>query len=189
MIGGDCGRYVTVIASNQYRSGCRTLAAAGRHSVTAMTDKQMVYQTVAARRLQWDILVWQVPVLSLTGRRFCSRSRLPATPAGSPVEQQQRFPCWCRCCLFLSGSSSTSRVSRRPLARGLRGRAHLGDPDFTVHGQAFRARRDAVQVRRLARLPGYKTWIAGLSLFLIAAALVVLALTVFKPALLGSRGT
>jgi hypothetical protein len=39
-----------------------------------MITEDQVYQAVAARRLQWDNLVWQVPVLSLTAQAFLSRS-------------------------------------------------------------------------------------------------------------------
>lgn len=35
-----------------------------------MDDQHLRYQVVAARRLQWDNLVWQVPVLGLTAQAF-----------------------------------------------------------------------------------------------------------------------
>ena len=41
-----------------------------------------MYQAVAARRLQWDNLLWQVPVLSLTAQAFLFTTALNADAAG-----------------------------------------------------------------------------------------------------------
>jgi hypothetical protein len=37
---------------------------------SAVNGDEIVYQAVVARRLQWDNLVWQVPLLSLTAQAF-----------------------------------------------------------------------------------------------------------------------
>lgn len=48
-------------------------------------ELDLMYQAVAARRLQWDNLLWQVPVLSLTAQAF-----LFATALGADVHNWAR---------------------------------------------------------------------------------------------------
>ena len=49
----------------------RSLSTRNCDTISWVTSREdMVYQVVAARRLQWDNLVWQVPALCLTAQAF-----------------------------------------------------------------------------------------------------------------------
>ncbi|MER6612681.1 hypothetical protein [Streptomyces xantholiticus] len=48
-------------------------------------DDTVVYQAVAARRMQWDALLWQVPALSLTAQAFLFTITLGLEVAGTRV--------------------------------------------------------------------------------------------------------
>lgn len=129
------------------------------------------YQVVAARRLQWDNLVWQVPVLSLTAQAF-----LFVTALGGGDK-------WSRVIASVL-SLAVTFLSITLMARHRQ--AELTDAHWleqyenehfgqSWHGHAFRDARDhqGLEVGRLGSLipmpPGFKTWVLGLSLFGVAA--------------------
>lgn len=151
-----------------------------------MAPEEQVYQIVAARRLHWDQLVWQVPVLSLTAQAFLftialgsGSSRLArAVAAGLSV---------------IASFMSIELMSRHRQAEIMDAvwlesyeMDHFPDEDgrYVVHGLAFRDKRIASPAGPLGRLPGYWTWICGLALFMLAA-LVVLMVVWLRPSLLG----
>ena len=149
-----------------------------------MNGDEIVYQAVVARRLQWDNLVWQVPLLSLTAQAFLFTIAL-----GNGTEVIARLVA-ATLSLVITCLSVTlmARHRQAELADShwledydQQNFAHLVNP---VHGVAFRRRRDATSIdagwigHAIPMLPGFKTWVVGLAIFGVAAAAVFpLALT------------
>jgi hypothetical protein len=152
-----------------------------------MDPHQSVYQAVVARRMQWDSLLWQVPILSLTAQAFLFTIAL-----GSDTSELSRI-----IAALLSAVVALLCVSLMARHR----QAELSDAGwlqeyekdyserFQVHGEPFRERRDKVKVRLLGnRLPaptwpGYEVWTWGVSTFGVLG-LVVVVLSVANPTLL-----
>ena len=146
-----------------------------------------VYSVVAARRLQWDNLLWQVPVLSLTAQAFLF------TIALDPGSRRVARVIACTLSIIASGLAVHLMTRHR--------QAEIADahwlseyenthlpPSLAVHGPAWQARRNATSAdawifSRLAKYPGYRVWSAGLSLFAVAA-VVILVLTLLAPQIL-----
>ncbi|WP_456787868.1 hypothetical protein [Cellulomonas sp. P5_C5] len=141
------------------------------------TDAQ--YQVVAQRRMQWDNLVWQVPLLSLTAQAF-----LFAIVLGRDTTSLARVD---------SGLLSfvVTVLSITLMARHRQ--AEIADAHWleeyekarfgaSVHGESFRAARDKIVLRgrlesRVPMWPQFRVWIIGMSAFgLVAAVVVVLSI-------------
>ncbi len=144
-----------------------------------------MYQAVVARRLQWDNLVWQVPILSLTAQAFLFTIAL-----GGDSSRVARVVA-----SLLSLVATVLSVTLMARHR----QAELFDAHWleafevryfgkerAVHGRAFRAARNAEPVdagwldRIVPLWPGYRTWVIGLGLFGLAA-VAVLVLTALAP--------
>jgi hypothetical protein len=141
-----------------------------------------MYQVVASRRIQWDQLLWQVPVLSLTAQAFLFTIALGG------------------------GSSQTARVIAAILSLVMtvlsihlmtrHRQAEITDADWlesyelqrygeSVHGTVWRDRRNATRQGGWPnRIRGYRIWIGGLLIFG-AAAMFVLVIAFADPSLLG----
>ncbi|MFD4672487.1 hypothetical protein ACFWNN_22365 [Lentzea sp. NPDC058450] len=145
-----------------------------------------VYAAVAARRTQFDNMLWQVPVLTVTAQAF-----LFSIALGADTRSTARI---IACVLSMLITFLTLHLFTRHRqaeitdSHWLRDyeREHYGDS--LAHGSVWRQRRertrDAFGVFAVfERMPGFKTWSVGLSLFG-AAALVILVLTIFWPQLL-----
>lgn len=143
-----------------------------------------VYAAVAARRTQFDNLVWQVPVISLTAQAFLFTIAL--SDGGT------RFSRSMACVLamitaFLTVQLLTKQrqaeITDAHWLEELEERASsVGKP---MHGYSWRDRRnsesaDAGFFGPLSKFEGYSTWAWGLSLFGVAAA-VTLAVTWLVP--------
>lgn len=154
-----------------------------------MTSSEQIYAAVAARRLQWDNLLWQVPTLSLTAQAFLFTIALDRDS-----EQFARV-------VASSLSLIVTFLSITLMARYRQGElndAHWleeyeKDQDLpVVHGRQFKDDRDheplaAGRIGRLIPLlPGFKTWTIGLSLFGVAA-LMVLIITITSPGILAGN--
>lgn len=171
---GSCKAVVTVRAppSPQVGSviGCRATQTPATLSRMADTD-HIQYQLIAARRLQWDNLVWQVPVLSLTAQAF-----LFVTALGGGDR-------WSRVIASLL-SLAVSFLSITLMARHRQ--AELADAHCLAeyernhfgsewHGPVFQDARDSQGLeagwigRVVPKPPGFITWVLGLSLFGVAA--------------------
>ena len=144
-----------------------------------MLEKEQVYAVVAARRLQWDALVWQVPVLSLTAQAFLFTIALGPDTRRGPRAISALLS---MVVTFLSVElMSRHRQAELMDAHWLEDREletwppELGDSTFVVHGVAFRDKRRATTTGPLGQFPGYWTWITGLSLFGLAALVVFVA--------------
>lgn len=151
-----------------------------------MVDKQAVYQAVVSRRLQWDNLLWQVPILSLTAQAFLF------TIALGPDTSQVARTIAASLSIVITGLSVTLMARHRQAelgdARWLEEFEDSMSEDLRVHGAHFVGIRDKVLVPSKQRLyvplvRGYITWTAGLLLFGITAILVIF-LTWAYPSLL-----
>jgi hypothetical protein len=154
-------------------------------------DATEPYSVVAARRLQWDNLLWQVPVLSLTAQAFLFTIAL-----GGGSSRLAR-------CIAALLSVIAATVSMILMA----GHRHseltdaqwLADyeernfgPDLIVHGVSFKDRRDStpmlVEPKTLpmrffalfARKRTFNYWMSCLLMFGLAA-FVVLVLAIVSP--------
>jgi hypothetical protein len=141
-----------------------------------------MYAVVAARRSQFDSLLWQVPVLSLTAQAFLFTIALDPDTT--------RFARTIASLLSLVVTFLTVQLLTRHRQAEITD-AHIlqsweiSAEVVTVHGTAWRDRRkeesaDAGLFNPLADFPGYKTWATGLSLFGLAA-LAVLLVTWVQP--------
>jgi hypothetical protein len=129
-----------------------------------------MYEVVAARLMQWDNLVWQVPVITLTGQAFLFTIAL-----SSGNSQLARL-------LASLLAFVASFLARQLMSRHRQ--AELTDAHWleayeqtrfgtTFHGELWRNHRDTISGRDVggifARVPGYYTWMLGLAVFAIAA--------------------
>lgn len=142
---------------------------------------ETLYGAMGARRLQWDNLVWQVPVVGLTAQAFLFTIGL-----GADSSRMART-------LSMLLSLLTTVLTLQLMARHRR--AEVLDAAWlqayeqevwglAMHGSAFQTARDDSRIGGpLAGLPSFRTWSWGLSLFGIAA-LVVLVTTWTRPDLL-----
>lgn len=147
------------------------------------------YAAVVSRRNQWDNLVWQVPLLSLTAQAF-----LFSIALGPDASDFARY--------VASGLSIVVTV----LSVGLMARhrqAEVTDAHWLAafeerlpahlhnHGPEWAARRDRVQLdhgwteKVVPLVRGYPLWVAGLLIFGLAA-LGIILVTLFAPDLLSS---
>lgn len=148
----------------------------------------MIYQSVAQRRAEWDNLVWQVPVLSLTAQAF-----LVSIELGADTSRLARMlAAGLSIVIVVLSVALMTRFRQAEIADAdwLQRYEHSFDPEFHVHGRPWQAVVDTVDprvgpiVRRLAPLwKAYRTWVLGLWIFGLAA-LIVAALALFAPELL-----
>lgn len=149
----------------------------------------MIYATVEARRLQWDNLLWQVPVLSFTAQAFLFSIAL--TPDTSSMARI--------IVMFLSIVITFLSITLMARHR----QAELTDSHWLEryeddwdepdrqHGVSWRNRRNqektdaGVLDRIIPLLPGYFTWQIGIALFG-AAALAVIVITLTAPGILAA---
>jgi hypothetical protein len=152
----------------------------------------LMYAAVTARRLQWDNLIWQVPLLSLTAQAFLFTIAL-----GGESRQASRIVA-CLLSLIVTFLCITLMARHRQAeiydARWLERFEESHWPDVTaVHGRPFRAGRSAAKVdggwtdRIVPILPGYKTWVTGLLLFGLASAAALIT-AIVAPNVLASWG-
>ena len=154
-----------------------------------MPSDEMLYQVVAARRAQWDNLLWQVPVLSLTAQAFLFTISL--------APDTSRIARGIAALLSIVMSILSITLMARHRQAELTDAHWLEDYEKqffpnreTIHGEQWQARRDAVNmgpglIGCVPLVPGYKTWIIGLSAFLFAG-LTVLVVTFSRPAILSA---
>lgn len=152
-------------------------------SQNAPTDLP-VYQVVAARRMQWDSLLWQVPSLGLAAQAF-----LLTIALGPDASRTSRL-------LTSALGMVVAFLSVHLLVRHRQ--AEITDAHWlaeyeqqhfgtTAHGPEWRQRRNSTEVRghlgKLARFPAFPIWQAALSLFGIVS-LIAFVIAVFGPSVL-----
>jgi len=141
------------------------------------------YQALAARRLQWDNLLWQVPILGLTAQAFLFTIALdPGSTRFARVVACLLSLVATALCMQLMASDRRAEVSD---ARWL-SELELERGGTAIHGEAFRDRRNttdpdvAFPVKPLLRFRSFNVWMSGLALFG-AAAIAVLVVTFVQP--------
>ena len=153
----------------------------------SIEDKHLIYQTVASRRLQWDNLVWQVPLLSLTAQAFLfsialapdSHRSARALAAGLSIVMSFL-------CITLMARHRQAEFADAEWLSEREAEFAGDDEDWLIHGTKWQKRRDAVSPDKgwfgkvVPVLPGYRTWVIGLFIFFVAA-LAILLLTLFWP--------
>jgi hypothetical protein len=137
-----------------------------------------LYEIVAQRRLQWDNLVWQVPVLSLTAQAFLFTIALSAGNGqyARAVASALAFAAAILSMLLMS----RHRKGEITDAHWLRAyeEANFGR---SFHGSPWQEARDRESVGGpFSQLGGYVSWMFGFSLFA-AAALASFVLTFTAP--------
>jgi hypothetical protein len=148
--------------------------------------KDRLYDVVAARRLQWDALLWQVPALSLTGQAF-----LLTIALGPSTSRLAR--------IISSVVSLIASIMSMQLMTSDR-QAEVADAHWlydyemekfgeAVSGPAFRDRRKATDpdvafpVKPFLHVRSFTVWMLGLSSFGVVG-LLVFVVTIVRPSLL-----
>jgi hypothetical protein len=130
-----------------------------------------VYQVVAQRRLQFDNLVWQVPVVSLTGQAFLFTIALSANNS-----QLARA---ISSALALIAALLSMQIMARHRQAEITDAHWLRDYETAnfravVHGPTWAAARNANPIGRpFSLLKGFSAWMLGFGLFAAAAAAIL----------------
>lgn len=147
-----------------------------------ITEKLLAsYQVLASRRLGYDTLMWQTPILGLTAQAFLFSSAL--SPSSS---QTARL-------IAMSLALVTSLLSMQLMSKH---RHHEMTDSQTLERierehklsllhSSSSARDSSLKLPRswFVNLSSYRVWMAGLALFAIAAASIIV-ITIVKPELL-----
>jgi hypothetical protein len=144
---------------------------------------EVAYGALAARRLQWDSLLWQVPVLGLTAQAFLF------TIALDP--DSTRFSRVVASLLSLTATLMSMQLMASDRRAEVTDAHWLGELEqrhsrTQVHGVAFRDRRNQMSpdvrfpVGWLLRFRSINVWMVGLALFGVAA-IAVLIVTFAAP--------
>lgn len=97
-----------------------------------------VYEALAARRLQWDSLLWQVPVLGLTAQAFLFTIALdPASSRLARMISSSRSVVATLMCMQLMASDRRAEVADAHWLSDIE--AETGR--VRIHGRGFRDRR------------------------------------------------
>lgn len=145
-----------------------------------------VYAALASRRTQFDNLLWQAPVLSLTAQAF-----LMTIALGGDVSRYARTV---GCVLSIVVAFLSVQILTRHRQAEITDAHWLRDLEsdlpvhYRVHGPAWADRRNSTSPNVgvfdwFSRLPGYYTWAVGLSVFGLAS-LTTLVIEWTYPALL-----
>jgi hypothetical protein len=139
---------------------------------------ERVYDVVAQRRLQWDNLVWQVPVVGLTAQAFLFTIALSAG--------NSQFARATASFLALVAALLSMQLMARQRQSELTDAHWLNAYEqetfgFSVHGEPWREKRDEISVAGpFSKVGAFHVWMVGFSLYAIAA-LVILAVTFLVP--------
>ncbi len=140
-----------------------------------------MYSAVAARRLQWDNMLWQVPTLSLTGQAFLFTIAL-----GHDSSRTARVV---SCLLSIVMTILSMHLMSRHRQAEWTDAHWLEDYENRHFGTSWHGVTWATHRNRergsgwLSRLPTFQVWMGGLAVFGLAA-FTVLILTAFWPTLL-----
>lgn len=203
---GQWGNFAGTEPSARYNSGSLPLSnffriaaameAKGRigsdmlHRVSISPQERLIaYQTVEARRLQWDNLLWQVPVLSFTAQAFLFSIAL------APDARSAARIIVALLSIVITILSITLMARHRQAevtdAHWLEEYEEDWPDKDKQHGDAWRLRRNAEKPHGgvldsiVPLFPGYITWQIGLSFFGLAA-IAVIAIAIFAPGLLSA---
>jgi hypothetical protein len=167
--------------------------ATNNNSNPATPDESAQYAVISSRRLQWDTLFWQTPMLALTGEAFLFSIALGSSTSktGRIVASVLALVIALACLQALAGQ----RVSELTDAEWLENYERVHELDV-VHGTAWRdSRKLIIDEGRQSRNPIDKAvailrsvrtltvWFLTLGIVAVAA-LAVLLITIAHPALL-----
>jgi hypothetical protein len=170
-------------------------------TIVPMTDADIArdnisrdaYAAVAARRTQFDQLVWQVPVLSLTAQAFLFSIAL--SPDGTRTTRiiaslLSLVMTFLSLHLMVKHRQAEVADSQWLEAYEKEFPAPVGAPKWPMHGRSWADYRNSIdpnigRLGGLSKLTGFRIWSWGLSAFGMAA-IVVLLLAIFVPGWLGS---
>jgi hypothetical protein len=166
-----------------------------------MTDAHIVrdnisadaYAAVAARRTQFDQLLWQVPVLSLTAQAFLFSIALsPDGTRTTRIIASLLSLVMTFLSLHLMVKHRQAEVADSQWLEAYENKfpAPVGAPKWPMHGRSWADYRNSIdpnigRLGGLSKFTGFRIWSWGLSAFGMAA-IVVLLLTIFMPGWLGS---
>jgi hypothetical protein len=181
----SCPRHERTSATNNTMSTEFVRAIREDDWMTASPESQVmaadlpVYQAVAARRMQWDALLWQVPSLSLAAQAFLLTIALgPDTSRASRLLASGLGVVAAFLSLHLLIRHRQAEVTDAHWLAAYE-QQHFGT---TAHGPEWRKRRNATVIQgplgRLARIPAFPVWQGALSLFGVVA-LVAFVLAIF----------
>ncbi len=144
-----------------------------------------VYAGVAARRLAYKSLLWQVPALSIAAQSFLLSIAL--------APETQRGPRTIACSLSLLSTFLSLELMTRHRQGEITDSQWLARHDLAIsvsdaNGDGFKSVRDQTDAHAglftpLSRVAAFPLWSCGISLFGVAA-LAILAATWLRPALL-----
>lgn len=166
-----------MVSLTAVNASCTPLRAQ-RWNAAGVPSDELMANAVAARRAQWDNLVWQVPVLSLTAQAFWFTTAL-----GVGVSRTARVvSALLSLIVTLLSPSLMARHRQAEVADALWLQAcerNVIGSSEPVHGPAWRVRRDATNIDagwigRFTPMPrAYGTRAIGLSLLSVAALAVL----------------
>lgn len=156
--------------------------------MSGMKGRELTYQALVARRLQWDNLLWQVPILSFTAQAF-----LFSVALGADTSRVGRLASSTLAVVIAFLSVTLMKSHRRAEltdAHWLRDleREELDAP-LHIHGEVFRERRSLTSSdaglldKWIPNVRGYRTWVLGLTSFGLMA-LFIIVVTIVDPAAL-----
>lgn len=157
-------------------------ATHGPVSTAAPTDKAPdMYNAVAARRLQWDSMLWQVPALSLTAQSFLLTIAFGADSSSIAriVTAALAFFSSCLSVFLMTKHRQGELFDAEWLAE-------YEDRHFhgaVAHGKEWgdaRREREVPGLTWLARQKAFLPWVVGLALYGVAG-LVAAALAIWWP--------
>ena len=170
-------------------------------TIVPMTDADIArdnvsrdaYATIAARRTQFDQLVWQVPVLSLTAQAFLFSIALSADGTRTTriiASLLSLVMTFLSLHLMVKHRQAEVADSQWLEAYEKEFPAPVGAPKWPMHGRSWADYRSSVdpnigRLGGLSKLTGFRIWSWGLSAFGMAA-IVVLLSAIFVPGWLGS---
>jgi hypothetical protein len=137
-----------------------------------VADDHSQYAVVSSRRLQWDNLVWQVPMMGLTAQAFLFTTALGAGDRWARVIASLLAVVTSLLSITLMARHRQAEIADSHWLEDYE-RTHFGE-DSVVHGKVFaHSRNDSgLQAGRFGELipllPGFKTWVSGLLLFAVA---------------------
>jgi hypothetical protein len=149
-------------------------------------EKLAVYTAVTARRVSFDSMVWQVPILSFTAQAFLLSIALnPDSSEFARIASASVSVVVSLICVFLMGRHRQADVADAHALERME--QHLPD-EYHQHGEAWRLRRNATVTddnwigRAVPMLPQYILWVLVLY-GLAALGVVVGLLAIFEPSI------
>ncbi|MFI7667073.1 hypothetical protein [Nocardia sp. NPDC049526] len=143
-------------------------------------DLEMVYQTVADRRLQYENLLWQVPTLSLTAQAFLFSIAMGA--ANDAIARIASSLLALIVSIISIMLMASHRLSERKDARWLERfeQLQIGAGAWGAHGTVFETQQDGVDLevgwldKLIPMRQMFTVWVVGLACFGLTAIFMII---------------